>query len=244
MKVYGYTRVSTRKQITDRQVKAITAFCPDAVIISETFTGTKINRPEWQKLKTRVLKEKVNGDDITIIFDSVSRMSRNASEGVSEYFELYNAGIELVFLNERHIDTVTYKQALAIQLDRINTGDQDADNLFSDIMNAIQRYQVALATKQIQLAFEQSEKEVKDLQKRTKTGMAAKGAGDKIAAARIGKKYSTKKSHKAKEIIRKHSLDFGGSLKDIEVAALAQISRNTYYKYKQEIWDELKTQSL
>ena len=240
MKVYGYTRVSTRKQITDRQVKAITAFCPDAVIISETFTGTKINRPEWQKLKTRVLREKANGDDITIIFDSVSRMSRNVSEGVSEYFELYNAGIELVFLNERHIDTATYKQALAIQLDRINTGDQDADNLFSDIMNAIQRYQVALATKQIQLAFEQSEKEVTDLQKRTKAGMAAKGAGEKIAAARTGKKYASKKSIKAKEVILKHSLDFGGTLQDKDVAALAHISRNTFYKYKAEIWETLK----
>lgn len=240
MKVYGYTRVSTRKQITDRQVKAIIAFCPDAAIVSETFTGTKINRPEWQKLKARVLKEKANGSDVTIIFDSVSRMSRNASEGVNEYFELYNAGVELIFLNERHIDTATYKQALAIQLDRINTGDQDADNLFSDIMNAIQRYQIALATKQIQLAFEQSEKEVKDLQKRTKTGMAAKGASEKISAARIGKKYATKKSYTAKEIIRKHSLDFGGTLQDKDVLALAKISRNTYYKYKAEILDSIK----
>ncbi len=46
-------------------------------------------------------------------------MSSNASEGVNEYFELYNAWIELVFLNERHIDTATYKQALSIQLDII-----------------------------------------------------------------------------------------------------------------------------
>lgn len=240
MKVYGYARVSTRKQIIDRQIKAITAYCADAIILSETYTGTKTNRPIWQKLKAKVLKEKANGEEITIVFDSVSRMSRNAENGVTEYFELYNAGIELVFLNERYIDTATYKQALAIQLDKVNTGDQDADNLVSDIINAIKRYQVALATKQIQLAFEQSEKEVKDLQKRTKTGMMAKGAGDKIAAARKGNKYETKKSVKAKEIIRKHSLDFGGTLQDKDVAALAQISRNTYYKYKAEIWKTLK----
>ena len=240
MKYYGYTRVSTRKQITDRQVKAITTFCPDAVIISETFTGTKINRPEWQRLKARVLKEKAIGADITIIFDSVSRMSRNASEGVKEYFELYNAGIELVFLNERHIDTATYKQALTIHLNTISTGDQDADNLFGDIMHAIQKYQIALATKQIQLAFDQSEKEVTDLQKSTKAGMMAKGAGEKIAAARTGKKYASKKSIKAKEVIRRHSLDFGGTLQDKDVMQLAQISRNTYYKYKSEIWETLK----
>ena len=240
MKVYGYTRVSTRKQITDRQVKAITAFCPEAIIFSETFTGTKLNRPEWQRLKARALKEKANGNNITIIFDSVSRMSRNAAEGVSEYFELYNAGIELIFLNERHIDTTTYKQALEIQLETIKTGDSNADKLFNSIMGAIHEYQKALATKQIELAFEQSEKEVVDLRKRTRAGMAVKGAGAKISAARIGNHYETKKSQKAKEIIRKHSLDFGGTLQDKDVIELAHISRNTYFKYKSEIFESLR----
>lgn len=240
MRVYGYTRVSTRKQITDRQVKAITAFNPDAVIVSETFTGTKLNRPEWQRLKARILKEKSKGENITIVFDSVSRMSRNAAEGVKEYFELYNAGIDLVFLNERHIDTATYKQALKVQLEAIETGDADADELINGIVKAIQKYQVALATKQIQLAFEQSEKEVSDLQKRTRAGMATKGAAEKISAARTGKKYASKKSVEAKAIIQEHSLDFGGTLKDKDVAKLAQVSRNTYFKYKAEIWDDLK----
>lgn len=240
MKYYGYTRVSTRKQITDRQVKAITAFCPDVVILSETFTGTKINRPVWQKLKARVLRERAEGEPITIIFDSVSRMSRNAAEGIQEYIELFDAGIELVFLNERHIDTATYKQSMTVKIDRIETGDQDADNMVNAIMDAISKYQIALATKQIELAFAQSEKEVTDLQKRTRTGMAAKGAGEKISAARTGNTYTTKKAVKAKEIIRKHSLDFGGTLQDKDVIQLSGVSRNSYYKYKAEILEEMK----
>ncbi len=47
-----------------------------------------------------------------IVFDSVSRMSRNAQEGVQEYMSLYERGVELVFIKEPHINTETYKQAL------------------------------------------------------------------------------------------------------------------------------------
>lgn len=58
--------------------------------------STKQDRPEWNKL----YKKAKAGD--TIIFDSVSRMSRNADEGFCLYEELYNKGIELVFLKEPH----------------------------------------------------------------------------------------------------------------------------------------------
>ena len=50
-----------------------------------------------------------------------------------------------------------------------------------------------------------------------------------------GAKLITKKSIAAKAVIRQHSKAFGGSLSDGECARLAEISRNTYYKYKSEI---------
>ncbi len=46
---------------------------------------------------------------------------------------------------------------------------------------------------------------------------------------------TTKKSLAAKEIIRKHSRDFNGTLSDVEVMQLTGLSRNTYYKYKREL---------
>ena len=52
---------------------------PTAHIVQEAYTGTSIFRPEWLKLY-RVLKA---GD--TVVFDSVSRMSRNAEEGFALY---------------------------------------------------------------------------------------------------------------------------------------------------------------
>lgn len=80
---------------------------PTAHIVQEAYTGTSILRPEWSKLY-RVLKD---GD--TVVFDSVSRMSRNAEEGFSLYEDLYHKGIRLIFLKEHHIDTETYKKALS-----------------------------------------------------------------------------------------------------------------------------------
>lgn len=97
--IYGYCRISTKKQSIDRQIRNIKAAFPEAVIIEESYTGTSVNRPEWNKLH-RQLRE----NDI-IIFDSVSRMSRNASEGFLLYKELFERNVSLVFLKERHIDT-------------------------------------------------------------------------------------------------------------------------------------------
>ena len=107
MSVYGYCRISTAKQSIDRQVRNIRAEYPTVHIVQEAYTGTSILRPEWSKLY-RILKE---GD--TVVFDSVSRMSRNAEEGFSLYEDLYHKGIRLVFLKEHHIDTKTYKKALS-----------------------------------------------------------------------------------------------------------------------------------
>ena len=104
--VYGYCRISTRKQNIERQIRNILREFPDAVIVQEEYTGTKLDRKEWQKLMRCVS----SGD--TIIFDSVSRMSRNAAEGVEAYEALYRQGVSLVFLKERHIDTDTYRQTL------------------------------------------------------------------------------------------------------------------------------------
>ena len=102
--IYGYVRISTKKQNIQRQTRNIERQYPTAKIISEVYTGTKIDRQEWQKLIKRVKP----GD--TIVFDSVSRMSRNAEEGFKCYEELFNRGIELVFLKEPHINTEVFKR--------------------------------------------------------------------------------------------------------------------------------------
>ena len=106
MSVYGYCRISTAKQSIDRQIRNIKAEYPTAHIVQEAYTGTSIFRPEWLKLY-RILK---SGD--MVVFDSVSRMSRNAEEGFAMYEELFNRQVCLIFLKEPHINTDTYRKAL------------------------------------------------------------------------------------------------------------------------------------
>ena len=106
-KVYGYCRISTQQQNIERQVRNIIKFFPDAMIIQETFTGAKF---QWRKELDKLIKSVEFGD--TIIFDSVSRMSRNADDGFKLYQELYNNGVELIFLKEPHINTSTYRKTL------------------------------------------------------------------------------------------------------------------------------------
>ncbi len=62
----------------------------------------------------------------------------------------------------------------------------------------------------------------------------ARAEGKQIGQKK-GAKLTTKKSIKAKEIIKQYSKDFDGTLDDTDVIALAKISRNTYYKYKSEL---------
>ncbi len=105
--IYGYVRISTRKQSLERQIKNIITYNAEAKIISEVFTGTKVeNRKEYQKLR-KLLKK-----DDTLIFDSVSRMSRNAEEGIKEYIDLMSQGINLVFLKEPYINIELYREQL------------------------------------------------------------------------------------------------------------------------------------
>ena len=236
MKYYGYCRISTAKQSLTRQVENISKAYPEAEIITEVYTGTKSERPEWCKLKAKVLKQSAKGEDVTIIFDSVSRMSRNAAEGFAEYQELFDSNVSLVFLKEPYVNTDTYKQAMNSQLElQADTGDKSTNDLINTILGAIKKYQLALAEKQIQLAFEQSEKEVTDLQTRTAEGMRASGAGKKISESKTGTTYKVKKSDKAKQIIKKNYIGFGGQNTVEECCKLANVSRNTFFKYKREI---------
>ena len=158
-------------------------------------------------------------------------MSGNADEGFNAYEELYNRGVKLVFLKEPHINTDTYKQALESNIKL--TG-----NSVDYILEGINKYLMALAKEQIRLAFEQSEKEVADLHQRTKEGLITAKLNGKQVGQKQGTKLTTKKSITAKEIIKKHSQDFDGTLADADVMTLSGLSRNTYYKYKRELKEE------
>lgn len=224
--IYGYIRISTKKQNLERQERNIKNYSSNVLIVKEIFTGTTTKRKEWEKLK-KILKQ----NDI-IIFDSVSRMSRNANEGIKEYNDLMKQGIKLIFLKEPYINTEVIQESIK-QANEINLNSND--ELIKATETYIKNILMIQANKQIKIAFEQSEKEVKDLQDRTRQGIITAKLHGKQIGQKKGIKLITKKSIETKEKIKKLSKNFSGNLKDIEIIKLLKISRNTFYKYKKEL---------
>ena len=223
IKIYGYARISTSKQNIERQVRNILAVYPNAIIVKEVYTGRQF---QGRKELDKILRQIKSGD--WIVFDSVSRMSRDADEGFQLYEELFFKGIELIFLKEPHINTEVYRKAIRNQIQLTGT---KADI----ILEAVNKYLMELAKEQIRIAFEQAEREVADLRQRTKEGLETAKLNGKRIGIEKGRKLITKKSIWAKEQILKYSKEFQGNLNDKECIKLIGISRGSYYKYKREI---------
>ena len=231
--IFGFCRVSTLRQNIDRQVRNILKKYPSAIIIKEYFTGTKLDgRKEWNKLYNLVKQEVSKGKNVKIVFDEVTRMSRNADEGFKLYQELFELNVELEFLKDSHISTDVYRKSLNIDI-------QMTGSNVDIILEAVKKYLMALAKEQVKLAFQKSEDEVNYLHKRTSEGLlTAKLNGKQIGRIK-GKTYKTKKEITCKEVILKNSKDFNGNNSDDEVMKICGISRNSYYKYKRELKNEL-----
>lgn len=233
-KVYGYARVSTMHQNLDRQIANIKEAYPEAIIITEKYTGTTTERPNLKKLLN-----KLNEGDC-IVFDEVSRMSRNADEGFKLYEELYTKGINLIFIKTPLLNTDIFKNTLQIA----TIGNEIVD----PYIEATNKVLMILAKQQIQKAFEAAQIEVDTKRQAIKEGIKVRKEKydtetalglphEKEKAGRVqGKSVTTKKSIAAKEIIKKHSRDFNGTLTDIEcMKQIGNISRNSFYKYKREL---------
>ena len=102
-------------------------------------------------------------------------------------------------------------------------------------------FQKDLAKEQINLAFIQAEKEVADLHKRTKDGMRASGAGEKIREARTGKTYTTLKELQVRVQILKNLNKYGGAFTIGQIAKLNDVSRMSVHRYIQHIEQDLET---
>ena len=240
MKIYGYCRVSTTKQSLKRQIETIRELYPDAVIVTDKTTGRNFDRPGWLKLYKQL------EPGTTVVFDEVSRMSRDATEGFQIYQELFERGVNLIFVAEPHINTSVFREVAQAP----ETGDKDLDET---LIKGLNEYLMRLAEKQIRIAFEKSQSEVDNNSRRTSKGLREKQrhneelileygeekAKEKPDWRQIGQprgaRLTTKKSIRAKEIIRKHSQDFEGTLSDVDVMKLIGCARGSYYKYKREL---------
>lgn len=97
--IIGYARVSTTEQNLDRQLDNLKEQRCER-IYQEKMTGTKANRPEYQ----RMLDSLRAGD--TLIVDSFSRLSRSTKDLLEVVEVLTQKGVNLVSLKEK-LDTTT-----------------------------------------------------------------------------------------------------------------------------------------
>ena len=99
--IYGYTRVSTRKQVDgyglEVQKKEILSKYSSAIIIEdiieEQYTGTKVNRPLFNELLN-----KLEANDILVI-SKLDRFARNTVEGIKVVEQLFKKKVAIHILN-------------------------------------------------------------------------------------------------------------------------------------------------
>ena len=233
--IVGYARVSTPKQSLRRQIENLKAAYPDIVVISEVYTGSTDNRPKWKKL----MRQCRAGIVRKLVFDEVSRFSRNAEEAIVEYKELYELGIELEFLKEPHINSKIYRDASERKINIATEGmDAETAALINTVIGGLNDYLLSVAEKQIYLAFEHAQKERELLAKRTSEGLKqAKLMGSKVGR-QPGQKLETRKAKRAKRIIRNYYELLGGELTATQCYTLAQITKSTFYRYLTEMRQE------
>lgn len=88
----GYARVSTLGQDLEVQVEALKAEdC--GIIYKEVFTGTKMDRPEFNEVLTNIRE----GD--TLVVTKLDRLARNVKEGIEIIDLLFSWGVKVHVLN-------------------------------------------------------------------------------------------------------------------------------------------------
>ena len=90
MTTYIYSRVSTQDQNSEQQAAFLEGQYNSDITITETFSGTTTDRPNFQKLLTLL----VSGDKLIVM--EVSRIGRNTSEVLAVADTLKAKGISLI----------------------------------------------------------------------------------------------------------------------------------------------------
>lgn len=94
-RVYGYARVSSREQNTDRQIEALTKFgVPEQNIIVDRASGKDTERDGYQYLKRQILR---SGD--TLVVKELDRLSRNKSDIKRELEVFKGMGVRVKILD-------------------------------------------------------------------------------------------------------------------------------------------------
>jgi DNA invertase Pin-like site-specific DNA recombinase len=100
-KIYGYIRVSSKEQNTDRQKQALLEYGVDERdVIEDKISGKDFNRNGYMTLKNSLLRD---GD--TLVIKELDRLGRNMDMIKNEWQEIQSSGIDIVVLDTPILNT-------------------------------------------------------------------------------------------------------------------------------------------
>lgn len=205
--IFAYIRVSSKEQNEDRQViTMMEKGVQERNIFIDKQTGKNTDRPEYQRLKSIVRK----GD--TVIFDSITRMSRSMNDIKKEYEWFINKGVSLEFIKEPMIN-------------------YDVDKVESDpVMRAIPEMILTLLA-----AF--AEKERLDIRQRQAEGIeAARRKGKHLGRPR--KSYKTLSDAERELFHAQYKRWKAGKQTAVQTMDNVGLKKTTFYKIVNE-YEEL-----
>ena len=166
------------------------------------------------------LESKIYDNNVLMIHDIFDLASdpNNIEEIAEIYQNLLERNITIYFEKSKQCDS----EYLKAQLKTLKK--YSVDNMIKLLYLAIDNY-----------------KEVIKLERKQRTAVIekARAKGTPIGN-RKGSTRQTKKSIEAKKQIKELSKSFDGTMSDIDLIGKLGIARNTYFKYKKEIKEELK----
>jgi DNA invertase Pin-like site-specific DNA recombinase len=102
----GYVRVSTEKQNCDMQMAALSPICGDRIWQEKKSGMTQAGRTELQAVVAEAKRLRGNGEAVTLVCYSLSRLGRRLVETVTLIEELNSLGIGFKSVSES-LDTTT-----------------------------------------------------------------------------------------------------------------------------------------
>jgi len=213
MAYYGYHRVSTKDQHTDRGVAEITAFCLEkginltGDIFCDKQTGKNFNRPEYQFIRNRIQPED------TLIITEMDRLGRNKAEILKELQYFRDKGVYVIILeipttqqNYSHLDNTMAKL----------------------IMDAVNNMLIEMYAVFAQVEIEKKEK-------RQREGIEAKRKRSDWAD------YGRPAAIDYREFAAAYAQVEQGIVKPTELRRRLNMSHTTFYRYRQRYLTEIDT---
>ncbi len=108
MRKYGYVRVSTKEQKTDRQMDALEAYgIPEDRIFIDQLSGKDFERPEYRRLLRRMKRSDV------LVIKSIDRLGRNYNEILEQWrYISKDKGINIEVIDMPLLNTETIQNGL------------------------------------------------------------------------------------------------------------------------------------